>query len=121
MKNPYDWQGHHPEHSVAGRTDILLGRPGNTGQIVIETKIWPRNDYKDIHKQVESYWSTNTIAGIAVMFSDTGINPEQYKAACLHSVQVETFERPFPLQGCWRISSSTGQEITHYLLELPRA
>jgi len=117
------WQTEREAQSVAGRTDIKVRRPGKEGLAVLEVKIWGRNDYKDIHKQVLGYWSDQTTVGMAITLTDRDITDcaDQYLGACLENVPADPKEHSFPLQGFFHCRhDAVDAGIDHLLLKLPR-
>ena len=75
----------------AGRTDLRVRMPGRPDVAVIEVKIWGRNDYRDIHAQVCSYWSADVVAGFAITLSASPPDewPATYVAECLDAVTLD--------------------------------
>ncbi len=63
------WQAERETQRGAGRTDLLLRWNGSRQMAIVEIKIWGRNDYLDVQRQVESYWTSDVEAGAVVMVS----------------------------------------------------
>jgi hypothetical protein len=111
----------------AGRTDLKVTRP--SGVAVVETKIWGRNDYKEIHRQVESYWASDVIAGAAVMIHDGDERPftSEYALRCLARPDLAITEEPAPapLLRRFLVESRTAEgfhaRVDHLLVRIPRA
>jgi len=38
--------------------------------MIVEVKIWGRNDYRDAHRQVASYWTDEVATGAVVQLTD---------------------------------------------------
>jgi hypothetical protein len=112
----------------SGRTDLLLRWAKTLEVAVVEVKIWGRNDYRDVERQVESYWTAETSAGTVVMLSDAEIDdwPEEYRERCLSGVEVRSqdTESSSPVRARLRVTSKTPDdqavEVDHFLLRLPR-
>ena len=103
---------------------------------MVEVKIWGRGDYREIQRQIESYWTSGVEAGAVVMVSDTAPDdwPAVYRDRCLpvsgsagHEAPgpgIEVHEVPgSPIRA--RISFravSEGVDLTvdHFLLRLAR-
>lgn len=72
--------------SGSGRTDIKARHGGFPGELaILEVKIWPRNDYAEVHQQVVGYWSAGVTAAAVVMLSDANLPewPVTYRKKCL--------------------------------------
>lgn len=82
------WTAEREVLQSAGRTDIKLTLPSEQGNAVIEVKIWPRNDYSQIHTQVNAYATSETKARVAVMIANGGVAAETYRTTCLTQVNV---------------------------------
>ncbi len=112
----------------AGYPDIKvrLTQPGLAGHTLIETKIWPRNDYKDIQKQVEDYRVADSRHGVAVMLGVRGAAgwPEDYEKSCFAGRDFKRLPTPPDLVGRWQVltTDSDGQAwITdHLLVQIPK-
>lgn len=84
----------------SGRADITAAHPDFDGQVVIEVKLWGRNDYEEIREQVESYRVPETRALATVMISDTqNLTPEVYRTKCLADEGTPLTELPGGLVG----------------------
>ena len=123
------WHTEREAQNVSGRTDLKLRRNGHRELIVVEVKIWGRNDYKEAQKQVESYWSAKVVAGAVVMITDRELDdwPGRYRRDCLEplaaDVETELLEG-LPVQARLKTRSETpdglSAHVDHYLLRLPR-
>ncbi len=123
------WQTEREAQHVAGRTDLRLRWNGSREMAVIEVKIWGRGGYREVLRQVTSYWSADTVAGAVVMLSDAELGDwaAAYRRNCLGGPGVEVdapAETPPPLAGLWGSTSKTADgvavEVDHFLLRLPR-
>ncbi len=124
------WSLEREAQSAAGRTDLKLRRNGSPEVGIVEVKIWGRNDYQSAHRQVESYWTTEVVAGAVVQLTDRDIEdwPQTYRRRCLDpfkDLAVEPLNTPdSPVQTRFATISKTpdGLEagIDHFLLRLPR-
>ncbi len=124
------WRTEREAQRAAGRTDLLLRRNGDTENVVVELKIWGRNDYKEAHRQVESYWTDDIAAGAVVQLTDAELPdwPERYRRECLEPLGVRTEAQGMtegsPLRARFHCGSSTADgleaSVDHFLLRLPR-
>jgi AAA domain len=123
------WRTEREAQRGAGRTDLLLRRNGDAEVVVLEVKIWGRNDYREAHAQVESYWTDDVTAGAVVQLTDQELTdwPERYLSECLEPLGLKTEVASVagtPLAGRFTVSSSTAgglhAEIDHFLLRLAR-
>ncbi len=124
------WRAEREAQRGAGRADLVLRRNGDDQTIVVELKIWGRNDYREAHRQVESYWTHDVVAGAVVQLTDAELAdwPERYRRECLEPLGVrideQTVPESSPVRARFRCVSSTadGLEagIDHLLLRLPR-
>ncbi len=121
------WRSEREAQRGAGRTDLLLRRNGDAEVVVLEVKIWGRNDYQQAHRQVESYWTDDVAAGAVVQLTDAELPdwPERYLRECLEppaaaAVPVEGT----PLAARYVASSTTAAglaaQVDHFLLRLAR-
>ncbi len=122
------WQTEREAQNAAGRTDLKLRRNGSGEVVVIEMKIWGRNDYLEAQRQIESYWSAEVVAGAVVQITDSEIHDwvEIYRQRVekqVTSIAVEPLPGS-PIQACLLCKSETldglSAEIDHFLLRLPR-
>lgn len=113
----------------SGRTDIKARHDGFPGELaVVEVKIWPRNDYANVHQQVLGYWSAPVTAAAVVMLSDAKLGdwPGAYRSTCLSAagLQVLALGEAAPLRVIFTATSVTVDGATvgveHLLLRLPR-
>jgi len=123
------WQTEREAQQVAGRTDVKLARKGSNEWMIIEVKIWGRNDYREVHSQLESYWSASVKGGAVVMLTDAELPnwPEDYQRQCLTlpGIGVEHDSMPdSPICSRFSCTSSTAEGmktcIDHFLLRLLR-
>jgi hypothetical protein len=123
------WHSEREAQRGAGRTDLLLRRNGRKEVVVLEVKIWGRNDYRDAHRQVESYWTEDVVAGAVVQLTDAEIPDwdQRYRRDCLEPLHLAVEETPVgesPVRARFRCTSSTADGLVavvdHFLLRLPR-
>lgn len=123
------WQVEREAQHGAGRTDIKLRWPSSDEHALVEVKIWGRHDYREVHRQVESYWSADIRAGAVVMITDAKIPdwPTRYHDDCLFPLGL-TVERhqaeDSPVRTWFSCTSTTPDEMTahvdHFLIRVPR-
>lgn len=122
------WQVEREAQSAAGRTDLKVVRDGSDGRVVIEVKIWGRNDYREVQRQVESYWTGGVVFGAVVMVTDAEITgwPALYRRDCLpEGIEITESNNPeSPVTARFACASTTadGQRavVDHFLLRIPR-
>ena len=119
------WRAGREVQQGAGRTDLRLTWSDAPSVVVVEVKIWGRNDYREAHRQVESYWSADTVAAAVVMLTDTEVTDwaDAYRRECLTDIDVEPLAIDAPIEGgfCARSCAGvTGVDVDHFLLRLPR-
>ncbi len=121
------WRSEREAQRGAGRTDLLLRRNGEPEVVVLEVKIWGRDDYKEAHRQVESYWTDDVAAGAVVQLTDAELTdwPERYLNECLEppaAVAVDLRGVPLAARFTATSTTATGLEarVDHFLLRLPR-
>lgn len=124
------WRVEREAQRGAGRTDLLLRRNGDRGSAVLELKIWGRNDYREAHRQIEGYWTSDVAAAAVVQLTDAEITdrPERYRRECLEPLGIDVDSRDVgessPIRARVRCVSTTADgsrvSIDHYLLRLPR-
>ncbi len=123
------WQAEREAQHGAGRTDLKMTHPVVEGKAVIEVKIWGRNDFKDVQRQVESYWSADVVAGAVVMLTDRELAqwPEFYRRDCLDNPRLEASAiqtRDSPIRARWSCRSQTADgleaRVDHFLLRISR-
>jgi len=111
---------------AAGFPDLVVQQQGIQGHVVIETKIWPRNDYTEIQQQVDDYRVSDTIHGIAVMFGDRRVAGwvSDYEQKCLPANAFIGVEAPPDLVGHWRVERQGPdgklQRTDHFLVQVPK-
>ncbi len=113
---------------AAGRTDLKLRRNGSTEVVLVEVKIWGRNDYREAQGQIVSYWTEDVSLGAVVQLTDAELPdwPERYRRECLDPAGLE-FEADEMAGSSIRArfitsSPAPGLEtpVDHYLVALPR-
>ncbi|MCP4664649.1 MAG: hypothetical protein GY856_55405, partial [bacterium] len=122
------WRSEREAQRGAGRTDLLLRRNGADSVHIVEVKLWGRNDYRDAHRQVESYWTGDVVAGAVVQLTDRPVDdwPQRYRRECLDpagiSVAEETAGQPVQAQLSCASATSAGLEVRveHFLVRLAR-
>jgi len=123
------WRVEREAQYGAGRTDLKLRHGESSELAVIEVKIWPRNDARQVQRQVESYWSTGVAAGAVVMLSDQELPswPEDYHRDCLETPgreieEIGTGDSPIRARFVCRSKTADGlaARIDHFLLRIPR-
>ncbi|MCP4655983.1 MAG: AAA family ATPase [bacterium] len=123
------WQAEREAQHGAGRTDIKLRWPSSGERALVEVKIWPRKGYREAHRQLESYWSADILAGAVVMITDAKISdwPTLYHDSCLSPLGLTAERHPTegsPIRAWFSCTSTTPDEIAvhvdHFLIRLPR-
>ncbi len=122
------WRTEREAQSAAGRTDLKLRRNGSTEIMLVEVKVWGRNDYRQAQRQIESYWTGDVGFGAVVQLTDAELPdwPERYRRECLEPVGLESEADTMagsPIRARFSTrSSASGAEIPvdHYLVALPR-
>ncbi len=121
------WRVEREAQSASGRTDLKLRRNGSEEILIVEIKIWGRNDYRDAHRQIESYWTAGVRGGAVVQLTDTDVPDwaERYSRECLEPLELEIEVDKVagsPIHAHLATRSSSGQmaRVDHYLLRLPR-
>ncbi len=123
------WRSERETQRGAGRTDLLLRRNGGDQVVVVEVKLWGRNDYKEAQPQVESYWTADVAAGAVVQLTDAELPDweERYRRECLDPLNVAVEDAPVegsPVRARFRCTSRTADgleaRVDHLLLRLPR-
>lgn len=110
---------------AAGYPDlrVRLSQGDVHGHVVVETKIWPRNDYKNIQTQIDAYRVSDTIHAVAVMLGTRDVAGwvEDYEHECLGGCTVLQRSHPLDLVARWRIESrSDGPQTMHFLVQIPK-
>ena len=117
------WSVEREVQRKAGRTDLLARHPQHRGDALVEVKIWGRNDYKEIHQQVLSYWTSAVRAGAAVTLTDRQVTADDYAQACLAGLSATSLDAP-DLLGAWGVTGETTEgdaaSVSHLLLRLAR-
>lgn len=109
----------------SGRADLKLTRRGRV--VVVETKIWGRNDYRQIQRQVEGYWGSDVRAAVVVMIQEgsAGSFVADYRARCLGDpgLTVTELAVPPPILRRFRVESTTSfrfrARVDHLLVRIP--
>ena len=123
------WRCEREAQSAAGRTDLVMRRNGSRQVAVVEVKIWGRHDYREAHHQVESYWTSEVVAGAVVQLTDAELPdwPERYRRECLEPCGADVERHPMadsPIRARFDCTSNTADgvavSIGHFLLRLPR-
>lgn len=103
---------------------VRMSQDGLRGHIVVETKIWPRNDYKDIQAQLDAYQVSDTIHTVAVTLGAREVVgwAEEYERECLGGCTVLRRSSPSDLVGCWRVESNLNRprQSTHFVVQIPK-
>lgn len=127
---PRGWRAEREAQSAAGRTDIKarhVDAKFGDRAVIIEIKVWGRNDYEDIHAQVTGYWSDGVDALATVMVADL-LDAEDwshtYQEKCLANKvpRHEQRDAPSALAGHF-VALTTGcpvVEVDHFLLRLAK-
>lgn len=122
------WRCEREAQRAAGRTDLLMRRNGSRDAAIVEVKIWGRHDYLEAHHQVESYRTSEVVAGAVVQLTDAELPdwPERYRRNCLGACPDATSEpmAGSPIHARFRCRSTTPDgvdvRVDHFLLRLPR-
>lgn len=123
------WRAEREAQRGAGRTDLLLRRNGGNEVAVLEVKIWGRNDYREAHRQVESYWTDDVSVGAVVQLTDGEDSDwvERYRRECLDPLDTSTVDEvpieDSPIRARLRCTSTVGGlavNVDHFLLRLAR-
>ena len=121
------WQAEREAQRGAGRTDLLLRWNGSRELAVVEVKLWGRNDFRHVQRQVESYWTPGVEAAAVVMLSDAPPEdwPGAYLDRCLQGraaddVRVrEVAGSPVRARiSCAALAGGAGLRTDHFLLPL---
>ena len=122
------WRTEREAQSVAGRTDLKLRRNGSSEVLLVEVKIWGRNDYRQAQRQIEGYWAHDVSAGIVIQLSDAEVPDwgERYRRECLEPLGIEAEADEVtgsPIDARFAtITSVAGMtaSVDHYLVTLPK-
>lgn len=110
----------------AGFPDLRVEQRGGAGHVVIETKIWPRNDYTQIQQQIDDYTVSDTRHAIAVMIGDRKVDgwAREYEAKCLSGCSFTALPTPPDLVGAWRVervdSEGLVRRTDHLLVQVSK-
>lgn len=122
--SPRGWRCVVESQSGRGYADIKA-RHSRFGEeeAVVEVKIWPRNDYKDIHEQVTDYFTAGVRAFATVMIGDIKDADwkDKFAKACLDGKVDQHVWRPLPppLEGYFEARKGP-HTVHHFLLNLGR-
>ncbi len=111
---------------AAGYPDLVVDVHGGAGHVVIEAKIWPRNDYAKIQEQVDAYRVEETRRCVAVMFGDRDVRgwASDYERVCLTGLKFRTLPLPPDVVGHWRVEEGgpigAGRATDHFLVHVPK-
>ena len=117
------WQVEREAQNAAGRTDLKMRWNGGGEIVIIEVKIWGRNDYREAQRQVESYWTQDVVAGAVVQLTDADISDwsDRYSEECLDGAERISTEDS-PIRGHFRVLSQVANSmdacVDHLLLRL---
>ncbi len=108
-----------------GQADLKLTRRGQV--VVVEAKIWGRNDYKQVQRQVEGYWTPDVRAAAVVMIQAGHAESfvDDYRARCLNDPGLSVTELlvPPPILRRFRVESTTSfrfrARVEHLLVRIP--
>ncbi len=123
------WRSEREAQRGAGRTDLLLRRNGGGEVVVLEVKLWGRNDFREAQRQIESYWTDDVAAGAVVQITDAELPDwaQRYRSECLEPLGIDAEETALedsPIRARFRCTSKTGDGLAvvvdHFLLRLPR-
>lgn len=113
---------------AAGYPDlrVRMAQGGVHGHFLIEAKIWPRNDYKHIQSQLDSYRVSDTVHAVAVTLGAREVTgwADEYERECLAGYAASRRSTPPDLVGCWRVEASNAmnepQQTTHFVVQIPK-
>ena len=121
--SPRGWRCEVDPVSGGGYADIKARHAGFGEQkAIVEVKIWPRNDYKDIHEQVTAYFADGVTALATVMIRETKSLAwkDEYEKLCLEGKVDSCPWREIgpPLDGYFEARKGA-HVVHHFLLGLP--
>lgn len=96
------------------------------GHIVLETKIWPRNDFTEIQQQIDDYRVSDTLHGVAVMIGARSVSDwaAEYERRCLPPGAFTVMSTPQDVVGHWRVEQADPTQGTrktdHFLVRVPK-
>ncbi len=123
------WRTEREAQRGAGRTDLLLRRNGGSTVVILEIKLWGRNDFKEAQRQIESCWTEDVAAGAVVQITDAELPDwdQRYRRECLEPLGADVEEATVegsPIRARFRCTSATDDGLAigvdHLLLRLPR-
>ena len=96
--------------------------------MLVEIKLWGRNDYRQAQRQLESYWTGDVSTGIVVQLSDTEIPDwgERYRRDCLEPLGLDAEVDEMsgsPIRArltTTSVVSGMTARVDHYLVSLAR-
>jgi hypothetical protein len=109
----------------SGRADLKLSRRGQV--VVVEVKIWGRNDYRHVQRQVEGYWAPDVRAAAVVMIQEGAGESfvSDYRSRCLSRPGLTVAELPVcpPILRRFQVESTTSfgfrARVEHLLVRIP--
>ncbi len=113
---------------AAGYTDLRVRLRGAAldGHVLVEAKIWPRNDIDDVQQQLDDYRVADTRHGIVIVFGkrkEEGWRDE-YEARCLAGRAFALVEHSGDLIGHWRVdevrADRSVRRTDHFLVQVPK-
>ncbi len=123
------WRTEREAQSASGRTDLKLRRNASPQVMLVEIKIWGRNDYREAQRQIERYWTADVVRGAVVQITaaDPADWAERYRRECLEPLGLDADLEPLPGSPiCARLSSASSiagtmtAQVDHYLVQLAR-
>ncbi|WP_158621663.1 ATP-binding protein [Corallococcus aberystwythensis] len=116
------WTAEREALGGAGRTDIKATHQRFAGDCVIEVKIWPRNDYKQIHDQAVGYQTSTTRASLVLMIGDTLDDQwaDTYKSKCLEDRVSQNGELSSLGISHFVVESRDALPVDHLLLQMAK-
>jgi hypothetical protein len=110
---------------AAGYVDIRIPIEASK-HVVLESKIWPRNDIDKAQEQVMDYWVHDTVHAIVVVIGDR--KPmgwaSDYEAKCLVGRDYHRLDTPADLEGHWQLRETDSKGIVrmtdHLLVQIPK-
>jgi hypothetical protein len=113
------WKCSREPKQAAGELDLRVDLPalGTGAHLLIETKIWPRNDYRNVQDQVSSYSVSETKGGLVVMVrvgKQDANWPHEYETKCLSNITFDALVKPPNLVGHWRTNNTV--PVTDHVL-----
>jgi hypothetical protein len=114
------WEVDREVQQVGGLLDLRVRGRGLEGHVVIEVKIWGRNDYCKVTEQLRSYIVRETLALVAVMVAEGAVKSSTYEAKVVGAEQCAS-AGPGEWEGTVASPIGAGLPIRHLLIsELQR-